>query len=70
MPKPRGVRKVFVVSGMDGIAGEVLRALGLKYAEVALGLYDDGERVVDVDPIPELDEARARLLADAALEEA
>ncbi|MDT7868685.1 MAG: hypothetical protein RQ839_00700 [Thermoproteus sp.] len=70
MPKPRGVRKVFAVSGMDGIAGEVLRALGLKYAEVALGLYDDGERVVDVDPIPELDEARARLLADAALEEA
>lgn len=70
MPKPKEVRKVFAAAGIDGMAGEVLRYLGLKYAEVSIGVYDDGERVVDVDPIPELDEARAKLLADVALEEA
>ncbi|AEA12760.1 hypothetical protein TUZN_1284 [Thermoproteus uzoniensis 768-20] len=70
MPKPKEVRKVFAVSGIDGIAGEVLRSLGLKYAEITLGVYDDGERVIDVDPVPELDEARARLLAEVGLEEA
>lgn len=70
MPKPKEVRKVFAVAGLDGLAGEVLRYLGLKYAEVSIGVFDEGERVIDVDPIPELDERRAELLADAALEEA
>lgn len=65
MPKPREVKRVFAVAGMsDGIVDELLRATGLRYAEVALGVYEDGERVIDVDPIPELDEARARLLAE------
>lgn len=70
MPKPREIKRTFAIAGAaDGLTDEALRALGLKYAEVAVGVYDFGEYVVDVDPIPELDEARARLLAELALEE-
>jgi hypothetical protein len=71
MQKPLEVKRVFAVAGaVDGLAGEALRALGLKYAEVAVGVYGSGEYIVDIDPIPDLDEARAKLLAELVLEEA
>ncbi|MEZ0248503.1 MAG: hypothetical protein ABWJ97_04455 [Thermoproteus sp.] len=69
MPKPKDVRKVFVTPEVDGAVGELVRWLGLKYAEVSLGIYDDGMYVIDVDPIPDLDENRAKLLAEVALDE-
>ncbi|MEZ0319120.1 MAG: hypothetical protein ABWK05_03880 [Pyrobaculum sp.] len=67
IPRPRRTVTIYATEkNAEGLAAEVLRFLGLKYARVTLGDYGGRFYVVDVDPVPPIENRQeAELLAEA-----
>ncbi|ACB40755.1 conserved hypothetical protein [Pyrobaculum neutrophilum V24Sta] len=56
VPKPARSESVFAtVKNATGEAAEVLKYLGLMYARITFGEYGGRKYVIDVDPVPELE---------------
>lgn len=67
VPKPHRTISVFAtVKNATGLVSEVLSHLGLLYARVVLGDYGGRHFVIDVDPVPRL-ENKEEALAVAEL---
>lgn len=66
IPKPHRTVTIYATEERaEGLAAEVLRHLGLKYARVTLGDYGGRFYVVDVDPVPPIENREeAELLAE------
>ncbi|MGB9704259.1 MAG: hypothetical protein ACPL3C_02325 [Pyrobaculum sp.] len=67
IPKPHSTVKIFATAKTaTGLVADVLKELGLLYARVTLGSYGSAHYVVDVDPVPAI-ENREEALALAEL---